>query len=185
MVDAASRVQLAAAQVQDRRLRRRRGSRRDRLPRHRLAHRARAGGRGTASVCWSAAAWAARPMSARRSGRSCEKEHLLSYIESILRVYNLHGRRDNINKARIKILVNQLGIDKFREEVEADWAGDAEGRRRSAGIGICPHRLLFRPARPRALARSRTRASSSAASPIRPSPIGSSTMSGRIACLAM
>ena len=50
-----------------------------------------------------------------------EKEHLLSYIESILRVYNLHGRRDNINKARIKILVNQLGIDKFREDVEADW----------------------------------------------------------------
>ena len=50
-----------------------------------------------------------------------EKEHLLSYIESILRVYNLHGRRDNLNKARIKILVNQLGIDKFRDEVEADW----------------------------------------------------------------
>ena len=44
------------------------------------------------------------------------KEHLLSYIESILRVYNLHGRRDNIHKARIKILVNQLGIDKFRED---------------------------------------------------------------------
>jgi sulfite reductase (NADPH) hemoprotein beta-component len=51
-----------------------------------------------------------------------EKRHLLSYIESILRVYNLYGRRDNLNKARIKILVNQLGIDKFREEVEADWA---------------------------------------------------------------
>ncbi|MGZ5849832.1 MAG: nitrite/sulfite reductase [Methyloceanibacter sp.] len=50
-----------------------------------------------------------------------KKEHLLSYIESILRVYNLHGRRDNINKARIKILVNQLGIDKFRADVEADW----------------------------------------------------------------
>lgn len=50
-----------------------------------------------------------------------KKEHLLSYIESILRVYNLHGRRDNLQKARIKILVNQLGIDKFREEVEADW----------------------------------------------------------------
>jgi sulfite reductase (NADPH) hemoprotein beta-component len=49
------------------------------------------------------------------------KEHLLSYIESILRVYNLHGRRDNIHKARIKILVNHLGIDKFRDEVEADW----------------------------------------------------------------
>jgi sulfite reductase (NADPH) hemoprotein beta-component len=51
-----------------------------------------------------------------------EKKHLLSYIESILRVYNLYGRRDNLNKARIKILVNQLGIDKFRDEVEADWA---------------------------------------------------------------
>ncbi len=50
-----------------------------------------------------------------------KKEHLLSYIESVLRVYNLHGRRDNINKARIKILVNQIGIEKFREEVEADW----------------------------------------------------------------
>ena len=50
-----------------------------------------------------------------------EKEHLLSYIESILRVYNLYGRRDNIHKARIKILVNHIGIDKFREEVEADW----------------------------------------------------------------
>lgn len=49
------------------------------------------------------------------------KEHLLSYIESILRVYNLHGRRDNIHKARIKILVNQVGIEKFRQDVEADW----------------------------------------------------------------
>jgi sulfite reductase (NADPH) hemoprotein beta-component len=56
-----------------------------------------------------------------------EKEHLLSYIESILRVYNLHGRRDNLNKARIKILVNQLGIDKFREEVEADWEATRKG----------------------------------------------------------
>jgi sulfite reductase (NADPH) hemoprotein beta-component len=49
------------------------------------------------------------------------KRHLLSYIESILRVYNLHGRRDNIYKARIKILVNALGIDEFRRQVEADW----------------------------------------------------------------
>ena len=49
------------------------------------------------------------------------KQHLLTYIESILRVYNLYGRRDNIHKARIKILVNKLGIDAFREAVEADW----------------------------------------------------------------
>ena len=48
-------------------------------------------------------------------------EHLLSYVESILRVYNMHGRRDNIHKARIKIIVKQMGIDRYRELVEADW----------------------------------------------------------------
>ena len=50
-----------------------------------------------------------------------EPEHILSYIEAILRVYNLYGRRDNIYKARIKILVNALGLEKFRELVEAEW----------------------------------------------------------------
>ena len=49
------------------------------------------------------------------------KRHLLSYLESILRVYNLFGRRDNKFKARIKILVTALGIDEFRRRVEADW----------------------------------------------------------------
>jgi sulfite reductase (NADPH) hemoprotein beta-component len=49
-------------------------------------------------------------------------EHLLSYVESILRIYNMHGRRDNIHKARIKIIVNQMGIDKYRELVEQDFA---------------------------------------------------------------
>ena len=42
-------------------------------------------------------------------------------MESILRVYNMYGRRDNIHKARIKIIVNQMGIDRYRELVEADW----------------------------------------------------------------
>ena len=49
-------------------------------------------------------------------------QHLLTYCESILRVYNLYGRRDNMFKARIKILVKALGIDEFRAQVEADWA---------------------------------------------------------------
>ena len=49
------------------------------------------------------------------------REHLLSYLESILRVYNLQGRRDNIHRARIKILVNSLGIHRFRELVETEW----------------------------------------------------------------
>ncbi len=48
-------------------------------------------------------------------------EHLLSYVESILRVYNMYGRRDNMHKARIKIIVNQMGLDRYRELVEADW----------------------------------------------------------------
>ena len=51
-----------------------------------------------------------------------EKKHLLSYLEAILRVYNLSGRRDKKYMARIKILVNKLGIDTFREMVDAEWA---------------------------------------------------------------
>lgn len=49
------------------------------------------------------------------------REHLLSYLEAIMRVYNLNGRRDNLFKSRIKILVNTEGPDKFREQVEAEW----------------------------------------------------------------
>ena len=56
------------------------------------------------------------------------REDILSYCDSILRVYNLHGRRDNKYKARIKILVNALGIDAFREEVEEDWAHIKDGQ---------------------------------------------------------
>jgi sulfite reductase (NADPH) hemoprotein beta-component len=57
-----------------------------------------------------------------------EWQHALTYCEAIIRVYNLHGRRDNIYKARIKILVKALGIDEFRKQVEAEWeylAGNA------------------------------------------------------------
>ena len=49
------------------------------------------------------------------------KEDLLSYLEAILRVYNMLGRRDNKYKARIKILVNAEGIDRFRALVESEW----------------------------------------------------------------
>jgi sulfite reductase (NADPH) hemoprotein beta-component len=49
------------------------------------------------------------------------KEHLLSYLEAVLRVYNLMGRRDNLYKSRIKILVNALGIERFRALVEEEW----------------------------------------------------------------
>ena len=48
-------------------------------------------------------------------------EHLLSYLEAILRVYNQDGRRDNKYKARIKILVHQIGQEEFRRRVDAEW----------------------------------------------------------------
>ncbi len=48
--------------------------------------------------------------------------HMLTYCEAILRVYNRYGRRDNIYKARIKILVKALGVEEFTRQVEAEWA---------------------------------------------------------------
>jgi sulfite reductase (NADPH) hemoprotein beta-component len=48
--------------------------------------------------------------------------HLLTYLDAILRVYNRHGRRDNKYKARIKILVKELGVEAFRREVEHEWS---------------------------------------------------------------
>jgi sulfite reductase (NADPH) hemoprotein beta-component len=54
-------------------------------------------------------------------------QHLLTYLEAALRVYNRYGRRDNIYKARIKILVKETGADKFRQEVEAEWAELKDG----------------------------------------------------------
>jgi len=53
--------------------------------------------------------------------------HLLSYMEAIIRVYNLEGRRDNPYKARIKILVKALGIDEFRRKVDAEWTHLKDG----------------------------------------------------------
>ncbi len=55
------------------------------------------------------------------------KRDLLSYVEAILRVYNSYGRRDNIYKARMKILVHDLGAEAFAEEVEAEWRQIKDG----------------------------------------------------------
>ena len=49
-------------------------------------------------------------------------DQFIGYVEAILRVYNRHGRRDNIYKARIKILVHDLGADEFTRQVEEEWA---------------------------------------------------------------
>ncbi len=55
------------------------------------------------------------------------KRDLLSYVEAILRVYNLYGRRDNIYKARIKILVHDLGAEAFAAAVENEWRAIRDG----------------------------------------------------------
>ena len=54
-------------------------------------------------------------------------QHAITYLESIVRVYNEHGRRDNMYKARIKILVKEIGIEEFRRQVEADWKFTKDG----------------------------------------------------------
>ena len=73
------------------------------------------------------------------------REHLLSYLEAILRVYNLEGRRDNIHKARIKILVRTLGIDEFRRRVEAEWEITRAGGLRVEDAEIARLRGFFNP----------------------------------------
>lgn len=67
------------------------------------------------------------------------EKDLLTYLDAILRVYNLLGRRDNKYKARIKILVKALGVEKFTELVEAEWAHlkDGEATLTQAEIDRC------------------------------------------------
>ena len=61
------------------------------------------------------------PIMGRVINEHLEWQHALTDCEAIVRVYNLHGRRDNSYKARIKILVKALGIDEFRKQVDAEW----------------------------------------------------------------
>jgi sulfite reductase (NADPH) hemoprotein beta-component len=62
------------------------------------------------------------PMIAPEINPFVKADDLLSYIEACLRVYNRYGRRDNIYKARIKILVHELGADEYRRQVEEEFA---------------------------------------------------------------
>src|SRR6202453_2600173 len=56
-----------------------------------------------------------------------QQRDVLSYVEAILRTYNQFGRRDNIYKARIKILVHELGPEVFAKEVDAAWKRTKDG----------------------------------------------------------
>ena len=84
-----------------------------------------AGGLGFA--VWVGGGQGRTPYLAQLIREALPEADLLSYIEAILRIYNLHGRRDNLHKARIKILINSIGIEAFRSEVEAEWVRIKDG----------------------------------------------------------
>jgi sulfite reductase (NADPH) hemoprotein beta-component len=67
------------------------------------------------------------PFIAKTIKQFVHRRDILSYVEAIMRVYNQYGRRDNIYKARIKILVHELGIDKFAKEVDEEWQQIRDG----------------------------------------------------------
>ena len=89
---------------------------------------------GTGFRVWVGGGLGRTPMLAEAIRDFLPGADLLSYLEAILRVYNIEGRRDNLYKSRIKILVSALGIDRFRELVEAEWVANP-GLRATPGCG--------------------------------------------------
>ncbi len=67
------------------------------------------------------------PMLGKKIRDFLPEEDLLAYSEAILRVYNMHGRRDNKYKARIKILVHETGTENISEEIEAEFEAIRDG----------------------------------------------------------
>jgi sulfite reductase (NADPH) hemoprotein beta-component len=64
------------------------------------------------------------PIIGKRIREWLPQQDLLAYLDAILRVYNRYGRRDNIHRARIKVLVKSLGIEEFSRQVEAEFAAN-------------------------------------------------------------
>jgi len=73
------------------------------------------------------------------------EQHLLSYTESIMRVYNRYGRRDNKYKARIKILVRAMTAEGFKARVEEDWAHVKDGSAKLNPVDLEPLKAAFAP----------------------------------------
>ena len=122
--------------------------------RHRLARRGPAPAAqrrraSSASRCWWAAAWAARRSSAARIREFLPWNQILNYLEAVVRVYNRWGRRDNMYKARIKILVKAEG-QRFIDEVEAEYRrSDHDGAPHTITAGRAGPRVrIFRAASP-------------------------------------
>jgi sulfite reductase (NADPH) hemoprotein beta-component len=70
---------------------------------------------------------------------------LLSYLEAIIRVFNRHGRRDNIWKARIKVLVASLGAEEFARQVEEEWSKSDHARVNAPDVEVARIRGGFTP----------------------------------------
>jgi len=85
------------------------------------------------------------PMIAKTIRTFLPKRHLLSYLEAILRIYNLMGRRDNKYKARIKILVHELGIAELGDLVEEEWLRIRDGALQLPDAEIARIEQAFRP----------------------------------------
>jgi len=85
------------------------------------------------------------PMLAKTIRDFVAKRDLLSYLEAILHVYNQFGRRDNKFKARIKILVHEVGIERLRADVEAAWGDMRRGELTLAAADIDRIRAHFAP----------------------------------------
>ena len=108
---------------------------------------------------------------------------ILTYLEAILRVYNRFGRRDNIYKARIKILVKERGPGSSRDEVEDEWAHLSDGDATLTRRGIRAARSAFQPHRTRP-ARTTADRDKTAVAGNRRSPTGSKRNVHRTRCRA-
>jgi sulfite reductase (NADPH) hemoprotein beta-component len=91
------------------------------------------------------------PLRAQVLKKNLPWRHILSYLEAIVRVFNLNGRRDNPYKARLKILVQSLGLREFTRQVAAEWSvlkdgpatlTDAEYQRVAAHFGTPDYKTL-------------------------------------------
>ena len=85
------------------------------------------------------------PMIGKRIRAFLPQLELLAYLEAILRVYNRHGRRDNIHRARIKVLVKSLGVEEFTRQVESEYAASRATAPRLDAAQIARMRAFFAP----------------------------------------
>jgi sulfite reductase (NADPH) hemoprotein beta-component len=85
------------------------------------------------------------PILAKKIRDFLPEADLLSYTTAIMRVYNLHGRRDNKYKARIKILVHETGVEQLSAEIEAEWAHLKDGELKLPDADIAAINTYFAP----------------------------------------